>query len=81
MGPEGIILVNPPNTTFQQSLTHSAMKQYIYNECNKAKSTALNAMKQYIHRLASKSQMKTCGSTMVNTDHLPDAPILIPVLI
>ena len=25
MGPEGIILVNPPITTFQQSLTHSAM--------------------------------------------------------
>ena len=25
MGPEGIILVNPPNTTLQQSLTHSAM--------------------------------------------------------
>ena len=25
MGPEGIILVNPPITTVQQSLTHSAM--------------------------------------------------------
>ena len=25
MGPEGIILVNPPNTTLQQSLTHSAL--------------------------------------------------------
>ena len=25
MGPEGIILVNSPITTFQQSLTHSAM--------------------------------------------------------
>ena len=25
MGPEGIILVNPPITTFQQSLTHSAL--------------------------------------------------------
>ena len=25
MGPEGIILVNPPITTFQQSLTHSAV--------------------------------------------------------
>ena len=25
MGPEGIILVNPPITTLQQSLTHSAM--------------------------------------------------------
>ena len=25
MGPEGIILVNPPITTFQQNLTHSAM--------------------------------------------------------
>ena len=25
MGPVGIILVNPPITTFQQSLTHSAM--------------------------------------------------------
>ena len=25
MGPEGIILVNPSITTFQQSLTHSAM--------------------------------------------------------
>ena len=25
MGPEGIILVNPPITTFQQSLTHSEM--------------------------------------------------------
>ena len=24
MGPEGIILVNPPITTFQQSLTYSA---------------------------------------------------------
>ena len=27
MGPEGIILVNPPITTLQQSLTHSAVKQ------------------------------------------------------
>ena len=27
MGPEGIILVNPPITTFQQSLTHSALTQ------------------------------------------------------
>ena len=27
MGPEGIILVNPPITTFQQSLTHSAVNQ------------------------------------------------------
>ena len=26
MGPEGIILVNPPNTTLQQSLTHSALE-------------------------------------------------------
>ena len=26
MGPEGIILVNPPITTFQQSLTHSALR-------------------------------------------------------
>ena len=26
MGPEGIILVNPPITTFQQSLTHSALE-------------------------------------------------------
>ena len=26
MGPERIILVNSPITTFQQSLTHSAMK-------------------------------------------------------
>ena len=25
MGPEGIILVNPPITTLQQSLTHSAL--------------------------------------------------------
>ena len=25
MGPEGIILVNPPITTCQQSLTHSAL--------------------------------------------------------
>ena len=25
MGPEGIILVNPPITTLQQSLTHSAV--------------------------------------------------------
>ena len=25
MGREGIILVNPPITTFQQSLTHSAL--------------------------------------------------------
>ena len=25
MGPEEIILINPPITTFQQSLTHSAM--------------------------------------------------------
>ena len=25
MGPEGIILVNSPITTFQQSLTHSAL--------------------------------------------------------
>ena len=25
MGPEGIILANPPITTFQQSLTHSAL--------------------------------------------------------
>ena len=25
MGPEGIILVNPPITTVQQSLTHSAL--------------------------------------------------------
>ena len=25
MGPEGIILVNPPITAFQQSLTHSAV--------------------------------------------------------
>ena len=25
MGPEGIILVNPPITTFQESLNHSAM--------------------------------------------------------
>ena len=25
MGPEGIILVNPPITTIQQSLTHSAL--------------------------------------------------------
>ena len=28
MGPEGVILTNPPITTFQQSLTHSAMCQY-----------------------------------------------------
>ena len=27
MGPEGIILVNPPITTFQQSLTHSAVNR------------------------------------------------------
>ena len=27
MGPVGIILVNPPITTLQQSLTHSAMMQ------------------------------------------------------
>ena len=26
MGPEGMILVNPPITTFQQSLTHSAVR-------------------------------------------------------
>ena len=26
MGPEGIILVNPPVTTFQQSFTHSAIQ-------------------------------------------------------
>ena len=26
MGPEGIILVNPPITTLQHSLTHSALK-------------------------------------------------------
>ena len=29
MGPEGIILVNPPITTLQQSLTHSAMNEKV----------------------------------------------------
>ena len=29
MGPEGIILINPPITTFQQSLTHSALLFYV----------------------------------------------------
>ena len=28
MGPEGVILVNPPITTFQQSLTHSALVSF-----------------------------------------------------
>ena len=28
MGPEGIILLNPPNTTLQQSLTHSALQMW-----------------------------------------------------
>ena len=32
MGPEGLILENPPITTFQQSLTHSAMGLNLY--CN-----------------------------------------------
>ena len=30
MGPEGIILVNPPIITLQQSLTHSTMLQRIF---------------------------------------------------
>ena len=30
MGPEEIILVNPPITTFQQSLTHSALVLYLF---------------------------------------------------
>ena len=30
MGPLGIILVNPPITTFQQSLTHSAVNLVIF---------------------------------------------------
>ena len=29
MGPEGIILVNPPITTLQQSLTHSALVAFV----------------------------------------------------
>ena len=29
MGPEGIILVNPPITTLQQSLTHSALDSHL----------------------------------------------------
>ena len=31
MEPEGIILVNFPITTFQQSLTHSAMRQVSFD--------------------------------------------------
>ena len=30
MGPEGMILVNPPISTFQQSLTHSALAQLFF---------------------------------------------------
>ena len=33
MGPAGIILVNPPITTLQQSLTHSALWRKIPVEC------------------------------------------------
>ena len=33
MGPEGIILVNFPITTFQQSLTHSALEQQVEATC------------------------------------------------
>ena len=32
MGPEGIILENPPITTLQQSLTHSAMTDLLVVE-------------------------------------------------
>ena len=32
MGPEGIILVNSPITTFQQSLTHSALFIFVLSK-------------------------------------------------
>ena len=48
---------------------------------SKKQDTKCNEAILYTQVSRQKSNEKTCGSTMVNTDHLPDAPILIPVLI
>ena len=65
MGPEGIILVNPPITTVQQSLTHSALRM-INNDTNNIHPKSLQGKCTYLGNKLFAKSIEFCKFYLVN---------------